>query len=377
MAVSNGMLANAGNFNTFLASRTVDNTIAGRYDFVNVNAESGPFVVNIQREINSLNAFSGHPLGADSDATPIWNSNVIGTTINTLKERIEAIDNEFLDLRPYIIDATVLERGLVNTIAQSFAGSKTFASGADINSFLNINGIANFLLEADNSSGSNVELVVPSSSLVTLNNAGLVSIGSIQKSSNNTLLILINNTANNITLINNYSGAVNPDDAIFTMSGQNQTFRPNSVMILMNRAGFGWYCLTEDAYNAPTWLKYTIGFADISAAATTNTITLFSLLSLGMVEACVIKHSQAFTGGSISALTLDIGVTGEEDRYIIDFDGFQAPSASAFQAESFNLDVRSFTANTNIVLRADSVGANLSALTQGSVDIWIKRSFLR
>jgi hypothetical protein len=128
--------------------------------------------------------------------------------------------------------------------------------------------------------------------------------------------------------------------------------------------------------NVTAWVKYTVAFGALSTAALTNEITLFSLLSKQMCNGFIVKHSQAFTGGAISALSIEIGITGENNRYVKSFDIFQAIGDSVFAAETYDLDVRSFANPTNILLKATAVGANLSALTQGSVDIWVRKSRL-
>ncbi len=126
MAIVDGLRANAVNTNARLMSRTTDTSTIGRVDLENTLPASGPDVDNVQREVNSLNAFTGRPSASDFDAVPVWLSNELGTTLDTLKARIEAIDGEFADLSPYVQDATEFESGLVNITTQTFAGDKTF-----------------------------------------------------------------------------------------------------------------------------------------------------------------------------------------------------------------------------------------------------------
>jgi hypothetical protein len=126
---------------------------------------------------------------------------------------------------------------------------------------------------------------------------------------------------------------------------------------------------------APVWTKYTIAYGALSAAALTNSITLFSLGAKQVIHGVMIKHSAAFTGGSISAYSVEVGVTGDLLRYASPFDVFQSVGSSTFQA-SADLSPEDFIGATSIKVTATSVGANLSAATAGSVDVWVLVSTL-
>jgi hypothetical protein len=123
------------------------------------------------------------------------------------------------------------------------------------------------------------------------------------------------------------------------------------------------------------WTKYTVLYSDLSTAATTNNITLLTLAIKGKIEGLVVKHSTAFSGGALSSYKIDVGIVGELDRYLSQFDVFQAVSNSAFNSVDLN-EIPSFLATTAIKIKATSVGANLSAATAGSVDIWVKTATL-
>ena len=120
----------------------------------------------------------------------------------------------------------------------------------------------------------------------------------------------------------------------------------------------------------PIWRKYTVTYSQLAAAATTNNITLFSLPAGGVIHAVKTKHSASFTGGSISAYTLSVGITGTLAKYSAAFDVFQAASATAMQLAT-TVGTESHTAATAIKIAAASTGANLSAATAGSVDVWV------
>lgn len=125
----------------------------------------------------------------------------------------------------------------------------------------------------------------------------------------------------------------------------------------------------------PLWIKYTATFTDLSAAATTNSIVLFSLPAKTMIHQVIIKHSVAFSGGAITAYTVAVGDAGNLNRYTVPFDVFQAVGDTTRSITQVN-DLESFTNATNILLTAASIGANLDAATAGSVDIWVMATLL-
>ena len=120
----------------------------------------------------------------------------------------------------------------------------------------------------------------------------------------------------------------------------------------------------------PTWVHVaTIGHAAFSAAATTKAVNLFTLKAGQIIHGIKTKHSTAFSGGAISAYTISVGISGTAAKYAAAFDVHQAVSATAFQLTS-DFVSESAGADTQVTATATSTGANLSAATQGSVDIW-------
>ena len=129
------------------------------------------------------------------------------------------------------------------------------------------------------------------------------------------------------------------------------------------------------ALTTPAWTKYTVTYSQLSAAALTNNIQLFSLPARGTIHAVVIKHSAAFTGGAIATYTLSVGIAGTLAKYASAFDVFQAPGNTVLQSSG-----GAFTENagaaTSVRVAAVSTGANLSAATAGSATIWVLSSTL-
>lgn len=125
----------------------------------------------------------------------------------------------------------------------------------------------------------------------------------------------------------------------------------------------------------PQWIKVgnAISYTTFSTAGTTKSNTLFTLPIAGVMHSVKLKPSTAFSGGAINAMTLSVGISGTNDKYLTAFDVFQAVSGTAFGI-SDGLFTESHTATATITISAISTGANLSALTAGVVDVWVLMS---
>lgn len=121
----------------------------------------------------------------------------------------------------------------------------------------------------------------------------------------------------------------------------------------------------------PRWVKVTKDYSLWSTAALTNTINLYTLAAGSIVHSVKVKHSAAFTGGAISACTLGVGITGSATKYISAFDVFQAPGATVLTIGPSTPTAENHTSSVAITALLTSTSANLSALTAGTVDIWI------
>lgn len=119
----------------------------------------------------------------------------------------------------------------------------------------------------------------------------------------------------------------------------------------------------------PQWTKVTIAYTDIQIAATSNTLVSFTLPAAGVIHAIVVKHTTEFVGGSVSDVTLDLGISGESARYIDDHSIFSTPVGTDFEALSL-VEIFDFGATQDIEALFNSVGDNLDQLTQGSLDVY-------
>jgi hypothetical protein len=123
------------------------------------------------------------------------------------------------------------------------------------------------------------------------------------------------------------------------------------------------------------WQKVTLTFDQFAAAALSNSQPLFTLPAKQLLIGLMIKHSVPFAGPAVASLALGVGVAGDTGKFITAFDGLQAVADTAYES---NLEqyMGSFAGSTAIQVTATSSGANLSALTQGSVDVWYQAAQL-
>jgi hypothetical protein len=128
---------------------------------------------------------------------------------------------------------------------------------------------------------------------------------------------------------------------------------------------------TDISTNAEVWQKVTIAYTAISTASTTNTVTLLALAARQMVAGLVIKHSTAFAGTSITALTVTVGDSVGGTTFYSDalFSLTQAVSNTTFLVS--NVQALASFAGSNLTATFTATGANLSALTAGSVDFYV------
>jgi hypothetical protein len=125
---------------------------------------------------------------------------------------------------------------------------------------------------------------------------------------------------------------------------------------------------------ASKWTKYTVAYSDFTAAATSEAIELLSLPAKTMIEAVVIKHATAFSGGTGTSYTVSVGIATSTEKYASDFDVFQAAADTTKQV-SQGLNLESFASAASIKIEATS-DVNLNLATAGSVDVWVKTSLL-
>jgi hypothetical protein len=125
----------------------------------------------------------------------------------------------------------------------------------------------------------------------------------------------------------------------------------------------------------PAWFRYTIsntstsaGALDLTAAAATQTVPLFTMSAGSLILGVRIHHTTAFAGTAWTAATVSVGSTVVGNAgFASAFDIFQAVSSTAVQETS------QFKSGTVVAQPVNAyftiTGGNVSVITAGSVDI--------
>ncbi len=99
MSVQNGEPCNETILNAAFVSKSDDSTMAGNLSLADSDTAQGSTVAQVQRELNSINSFTGHVLNSAKDIKPSWATNNYGTSTDSLQARSEAFDVEIDDIR--------------------------------------------------------------------------------------------------------------------------------------------------------------------------------------------------------------------------------------------------------------------------------------
>lgn len=128
---------------------------------------------------------------------------------------------------------------------------------------------------------------------------------------------------------------------------------------------------STDSQTVQNLTTIVMGYSSFQIAATSRTVTARTLPANRTLFSLIIKHTIPFSGGSISALTFDVGIETDTDKFIATFDAFQAVSASA---QDSAIVVYYPGVATAITVTANATGANLSELTAGSVTLYLQEA---
>lgn len=123
-----------------------------------------------------------------------------------------------------------------------------------------------------------------------------------------------------------------------------------------------------------TWLKVVIPYTSLQTAGLTNTVPVYLLPTNGVVHAAYANVTTLFSGGAIATIVATLGIGGTVAKYM----------ASSSMASTGGVAGTAITApapeslvgTTQVNLYAISTVANLSALTQGSITVWMLVSVL-
>lgn len=125
------------------------------------------------------------------------------------------------------------------------------------------------------------------------------------------------------------------------------------------------------AESVQTMIASTISYVAFQTAGTVSSVTATTLAANRTLFALIVKHSQSFTGASISSMLLNVGTAGSPTQFINGFNPMQATAASA---QDSSLVLYFPAVATPIVVQMISTGANLSALSQGSVTFYFQET---
>lgn len=127
------------------------------------------------------------------------------------------------------------------------------------------------------------------------------------------------------------------------------------------------------AESVQSMISVTISYTALQTSSTVNTVVARTLPSNRSLFALIMKHSASFTGALISAVRADVGISGDPTKFINAFDVLQATAASA---QDSSLVLYYPATSTDIQVRVTSVGANLSALAQGSLVLYFQETIV-
>jgi len=148
------------------------------------------------------------------------------------------------------------------------------------------------------------------------------------------------------------------------------------------QTGFGVY----GGPSVATWAKYTISMSgsnwtvngvsgDAKANATTQQVALVTLPAKTVMHGVVVEHTVPFAGTAINAVTASVGTSGASTSVATDYDVHQAITALPYLNGGLNRAART-DATIALVVEIKTTGANASALTAGSVNVYLQTSTL-
>lgn len=121
---------------------------------------------------------------------------------------------------------------------------------------------------------------------------------------------------------------------------------------------------------APHWIKVTKTYSDFSTGGLTNDVSIYTLASKGYIHDVKIIPSTAFSGGTIAAYTISVGIGGALTKYAIATNTFTG-NTTLTTIHTPLVGLESTSATTDIRAQAVAVTGFLNAATAGSVDIYL------
>lgn len=127
--------------------------------------------------------------------------------------------------------------------------------------------------------------------------------------------------------------------------------------------------------SVPKWIKVTKTYQDLSAAALTNNISIYTLPANGYIHDVKVVPTTAFSGGTIATYTLSVGIVGSLAKYAIATNVFTG-NTTVNAVHTPLVSPESLSVTTDIRAAVISTVGNLNAATAGAVNIYILVSLL-
>lgn len=128
MGVIDGQAVSAAVTNPAFLDANADDTALGKINLSNTEPASGPPVINTQREVNSLDSFTGRAAGAVYNDLPAFTSNDVGAAGDDLFDRTDALTERFNDTLGHSHDGTPGE-GPPVSLSTSVVGTLPILNG--------------------------------------------------------------------------------------------------------------------------------------------------------------------------------------------------------------------------------------------------------
>lgn len=127
---------------------------------------------------------------------------------------------------------------------------------------------------------------------------------------------------------------------------------------------------TLQEINSPKWITVSKTYEDFADAATTNTVDIYTLAAKSVLHMIIAIKGEEFTGGNISAYTLDLGIAGTVDKYLNGYDLFTAPSGTNHGTYATPI-MESSSGATDIIATLESIDDDLDNADTGEVTFYL------
>jgi len=143
----------------------------------------------------------------------------------------------------------------------------------------------------------------------------------------------------------------------------------NQIWASQDANGLGNW-VAPDSLGIAQWKKYTKAHTDFGGGGATEVESLVTLPANGTVQGVIIKHSTAFSGGTCSGLTVEVGISGDTAKYASAFDIFQTVGNTVKQSSNV-LDVEVASVSLDALFTSTGCTTDIADFTAGAVDIWV------